>query len=315
MTLASGMAAQIAFKAEATYGQYMVPDRCFPLVNESMMKDPKRMESEGIIAGARTLRSQQWSAGDVDVSGSVGLELYDRSIGRLLTWMYGSVATAGAAPFTHTFTPGDLADDFFTMQIGKPDKSGVVRPFSYLGCMVKSWEIACSSGKIATLGLDIVARDVVTTEALVANSLAAGIRPMTFTGGSLTIAGTAVKVRDMKLSGDNALAIDDRRFLGSGLIEQPLEAGLRPIKGTFESDFLDLVQYARFIAGDEVAMVWAMAAGAQTLVTTMNVRYDGDTPKVADRKVLKQQVPFVCVGPSSDAGAITSVLTTTEATP
>jgi len=315
MPLASGMAAQIAFKAETVYGTYVAPDRCFPLVNESMKKMPKRLESAGIISGARVLRSQQWSPGDIEVGGSVGLELYDRSIGRLLGWCFGSVATAGAGPFTHTFTPGDLADDFFTMQIGRPDRGGVVRPFSYLGCMVKSWEIACKAGEIATLGLDVVAQDVVTSQALIANTLAAGIRPMTYTGATVSIGGTATKVRDMKVSGDNALAIEDRRFLGSGLIDQPLEAELRPYKGSFELDFADLAQYDRLINASEFAFVWTLTAGAQTLVTTMNVRYDDANPMVKDRKILKLQIPYVAVGPASDAGAITSVLTTTEVTP
>lgn len=315
MPLASGMAAQIAFKAETAYGTYAAPDRCFPLVDESMKKEPKRLESEGIISGARVLRSQQWAPGDIDVAGGVGLELYDRSIGLLLKWCFGQVVTAGAGPFTHTFTPGDLADDFFTMQIGKPDRTGVVRPFSYLGCMVKSWEIACKAGEIATLGLDVVAQDVVTSQALVANTLAAGIKPMTYIGGSVSIGGTATKVREMSLSGDNALAIDDRRFLGSGLIDQPLEAGLRPIKGSLECDFADLTQYDRLVNGNEFALVWTLAAGAQTLVTTLNVRYDDANPNVEGKDVLKTKIPFVAVGPTSDAGAITSVFTTTEAAP
>ena len=315
MPLASGMAAQIGFAAETTYGTYVAPTRFVPLVNESMKKVPKRLESEGIISGARVLRSQQWAAGDVDVDGGVALELYDRSIGLLLKWCFGAVATAGAGPFTHTFTPGDLADDFFTMQVGKPDAGGTVRAFSYLGCMVKSWEIACKAGEIATFGMDVVAQDATTAQPLAANSLATGIRPMTYTGGGVTLAGATTRVREMTLSGDNSLAIDDRRFLGSGLIQQPKEAGLREIKGSFECDFNDLAEYDRLINASELALVWTMAAGAQTLVATMNVRYDDANATVEGRKMLKQVVPFVAVGPTTDAGAITSVFTTTEATP
>ena len=56
-------------------------------------------------------------------------------------------------------------------------------------------------------------------------------------------------------------------------------------------------------------------AGAQTLVFTYNVRWDGDTPNVANRGITQFSAPFKAVGPTTDAGAVTAVWTTTEATP
>jgi hypothetical protein len=120
------------------------------------MQDRTRLESGGIIAGRRVLTSDQWSGGDVTVSGSVQHELYNRGLGKIFTAMFGTVVTTGAGPYTHTFTPGDLTGDALTVQVGRPATNGTVYPFTYAGMKVTSWEIACAAGEIATLGMDLV---------------------------------------------------------------------------------------------------------------------------------------------------------------
>lgn len=315
MAIPSGLSAQFGIKIpESAYGTYTAPDRFFPLVNESMKKQIDPLESNAIIAGARILRSQQWSQGNITCTGDVGLELYDRSVGQLLRACFGAVATAGAGPYTHTFTPGDLMDDYFTMQVGRPDVGGTVRPFSYTGCQVTSWEIACAAGEIATMGLSVIAQNETTAQALASVSYAASIRPMTFMGGALTVGGSSANVRKLTIKGDNKLA-GDRHFFASQLASQPIEQARRDYGGTFEVEFESLTNYNLFINGTESAVVATFAAGAQTLVFTMNVRFDGETPNVTGMETLKFTMPWKCVGASTDAGAVTAVFTTTESTP
>ena len=68
--------------------------------------------------------------------------------------------------------------------------------------------------------------------------------------------------------------------------------------------------------GTENALVLTIDAGsAAKCVITTNVRYDGSTPEVQGRGVTALKVPFKCLGPSTDAGAITAVLTNSDATP
>jgi len=284
MALKSGLAAQIGFADEVTPGVPVAPTLFVPLVSEGITHDRERLESEGIIAGRRTLHEDMWNGGNATISGSIGLELYNRSLTKLFKHMFGAVATVGSGPYTHTFTPGDLDDDSLTVQVGRPGVGGVVHPFTFAGCKVPSWELACSQGEIATLGIDVVAAkeqagtrvvtDGATTDtdatvtsasavfgtedigkiiagtgipagttiasvtsatsvelsaaatatatgvsltigtALGSATLAAGLKPLKFNHATLTVAGSAVPVTDVTLSGDNGMNAD-RRFLGS----------------------------------------------------------------------------------------------------
>lgn len=152
----TGIAAQIGYALESSVGTVVTPTAFLPLVSETLVQDKQRLESSGILAGRRVLASNQWNGGDVVVSGSVQHELYNRGLGKLFTAMFGAVTTTGVGPYTHTFTPGDLTGDALTVQVGRPGVNGTVYPFTYAGMKVQSWEIACSAGEIATLGLDLV---------------------------------------------------------------------------------------------------------------------------------------------------------------
>lgn len=375
MTLRSGLAAQIGFGDETTWGTAVTPTVFVPLVSEDLAQEIARLESAGIIAGQRVLRSQQWGEGDVTCGGSIGLELFDRDTGMLLKHMFGGSSMADGA-----FSPADLTGNGLTVQVGRPDtNNGTVRPYTYAGGKVASWEVGLVSGEIVTLGLDLVARheishrtvaDGVTTNsspnitsataafiqndvgkpisgtnipagttiasvtsstaavmsanatgtgsglsfviglALTSASYTSGIAPYRFLGGSVTLAGSAFKVHEATLAGDNGLDVD-RRFVGQQTIEQPLEADLRSYTGSLDSEFWDEVAYRRFLAGTEAALVIAVASGTRSLTFTTNVRFDGDTPKVDGRGLVGQMLPFVCVGASTDAGAITATLDTT----
>lgn len=152
----TGMDAQIGYALETTVGTPATVTAFVPLLSETLGQEKNRLESAGIIAGRRVLTSDQWNGGNVTVSGSVQHELYNRGLGKLFTVMFGAVTTTGAGPYTHTFTPGDLTGDALTVQVGRPAVNNTVYPFTYAGMKVASWEIACSAGEIATLGLDLV---------------------------------------------------------------------------------------------------------------------------------------------------------------
>lgn len=158
MPLASGLNAQLGFASEVTYGTFVTSNSFLPLLDESISENRMRLESEAIIAGRRVLSSAFWSEGSIEVGGDISLQMMNRGLGKLFTVMFGAVGTTGAGPFTHTFTPGDLATRSLAVQFGIPDVGGTVRPFSYSGVKVTSWEMACAAGEIATLNLSTVGR-------------------------------------------------------------------------------------------------------------------------------------------------------------
>lgn len=156
MALASGQAAQLGFAIETTAGTPVTPSQFLPLVDESITAELERLESPAIITGRRVVDSDMWNGGNHTFAGDLGLELYTRGATSLFRHMFGAVNTTGAGPYTHTFTPGDLSDDYLTVQVGRPSLDGTVNPFTYAGMACTSWELACSAGEIATLGLSEV---------------------------------------------------------------------------------------------------------------------------------------------------------------
>jgi hypothetical protein len=154
----TGLAAQLGIKAESVWGTPVVVDTFVPLVSESLETSPEnRIESAAIIAGRHVLTSEQWVVGNKEVGGDLGLELPTNSaIARvLLEHMLGSVS--GSGPWT--FTPGTLAGKGMTVQVGVPGADGTVRPKTFPGSKVASWEIAWTAGEIVTLGLTLISKD------------------------------------------------------------------------------------------------------------------------------------------------------------
>lgn len=312
MALKSGLMAQIGYAKESTAGTIVTPTKFVPLVSESLSQERERLESSAIIAGRRFLTSEQWNGGNVTVGGDVQHELFQRGVGHLFEAMLGSVATSGSGPYTHTFTPGDLPS--LTVQVGRPGVGGTVHPFTYAGCKVASWELACSAGEIATVGLTLVGMTETTATALASASYTAEqAKPFKFNHGAVTIGGSSANVRSLTLSGDNGLA-DDRRFIGSQTISEPLEAGLRTVDGSMEVEFTDLTQYDRYVNGDEFAIVLAFTSGTNELTVTLNARYDGETPQVGGAELLTENLPFKAVASGADTTAITVELVNGDAT-
>lgn len=315
MPLPSGLSGQIGYKAESTYGTGVTVDRFLPLISESIKPQIQRLESAGIIAGREILDSEQWAAGNKTYAGQVQHELYDHGIGLLFTWLLGAVSTTGAGPYTHTFTPGDLSDDFFTMQIGRPDIGGTVRPYTYTGCMATGFEIALKQGEIATLGMDVVAQAETTGTALASASYASDLLPVTFAHGAVTIGGSAVNVMELTLAGDNGLNVD-RRFIGATTIAQPKRKTKRAYTGSLMMEFEDLTEYGYFTAGTEIDIVCTLTVGSNTITITMHARVDDpDGPNVSGEENLGITLPYKLIGDGSDADALEIELVNSDATP
>lgn len=152
--------AQIGFAEEATYGVRVAPTRFYPVHEPDLNYEVERLESEGVVAGADVIGTDQWNGGPITVGGDVGFELYQDFAGLLFKHMFGTVQTTGAGPYTHTFTPGSIDDLSLCIQLGIPPVLGAaVIPVEFVGCKITDWELACAADEIATLGLTFAARD------------------------------------------------------------------------------------------------------------------------------------------------------------
>ena len=316
MPVKSGIAAQLGIKAETTWGTFVAPTRFHPLISESLTESIDALESEGIMTGRRLLGAGQWALGNVDVGGDIKTELYQQGMGALLKACFGAVATTGAGPYTHTLTPGDLTDDHLSVQVGKPDVSGTVQPFSFYGMKVTEWELEVEAGGLVTLTTSLAGYKLATSDSLATASFGTGAAtPFTFKHATATVAGSAANIKKLTLKGNNGLDVD-RRFIGSEFRAEPLEADLREYTGVLDMEFVDLTQMNRFRNATEVALVVTITAGASASLTiTMNVRFDGSTPEVDGRGVVQLSAPYKVIGTSTDALGITAVLINSDTTP
>lgn len=304
MAIGSGLSAQHGIKTETTFGTAVTVDRFYPLVSSSLTEDIARLESEGILTGRRLITSEQWAAGNVAISGQVGMELYQQNMALWFKHALGAVSTTGSDPYTHTCTPGDLSDDFFTYQVGVPGVGGTVRPFTFAGCMISEWELAVSAGELPTFGVSVVAQSMATGTALASASYGTGdAKPFTFAHAGVSIASSAASVKELSLSCNNGLDVE-RYFLGSSQISKPIEAERREVTGEMTLEFDDLTQLNRYRNGTEAALEITFNAGSSAQCNiTANVRYDGSTPGVEGRGIVTLSAPFKVIAASTDAAA------------
>ena len=303
MALGTGLASQFGFVAEGSWNTAGTPNVFLPLVSESMGLDIERMESKAILANRQFMTSEQWAPGKRMAGGDIQLELPSVDCGILLHHMMGG--SAGST--TRTYTPANLTGKGLTVQIGVPDVTGTVRPKTYSGCKIASWEIGGAAGEIATWGLSFIAGNETTATGLATATYNTGAAiPFTFTGATILIAGTTTPVSKSTISGDNKL--ERRYFEGSSITSEPLQTGLTEITGSIDIEFgNNYTDYNRFVNATESALVLNFVSGAKSLAMTMNVRYDGDTPKVGGPGIVPQSLPFKAL--ATAAGADSTALT------
>lgn len=234
-----------------------------------------------------------------------------------IAWAEGANATLGLtvmarALYRHrTVTDGVTTTDSTTVTsaTGAFSDSDIGSPIAGTGIPAATTIASVESSTSVTLSAAATAAGTGVTftigTALAAVSYPSGLVPFRFLGATVTVAGSAQKVKGGKVAGDNAL--EERRFGGSPLTDEPYGAGSHnEYTGEIEVEFSSLAFVERFVRGTESALVVRFAAGTKTLTLTMNVRYDGAPFNVDGKGLTMQALPFKCVG-TTDAAAITAV--------
>jgi hypothetical protein len=307
----AGFNGALGFKSESAWGTGVTVDQFLPFLSESIKNQITQMESKA-IRGGRYLQSAIL-AGTSKISGDINFEFCNVNTSTLLRHMFGTIADSGAGPYLHTASPGPLSSKSMTIQVQRPDVGGTTRAFTYAGCKIMNWELACGGvDEYVTCKLGITAATETTATAAATVAFTSGWQPFRFVDASLTIGGVSqTVVRSFSLTADNAL--DDSRFrLGSATVKEQNTHDMRSFGGTISADFESLTNYALYTAGTASALVLTLSNGTDSLVVTMNVRFAGETPVIASTDYLEQPLPFKVYHATSDASGITAVLTNTE---
>lgn len=325
MTLRSGLAAQLGVAAETTVGTYVAPSRFFEFTQESLKATYARVESKGLRSGQRVLRKDHVAAGRQTAAGDVELEVGNKGFGLLFQHMLGAVAstTPGTLTHKHSCTLGDPTGLGLTVQVGRPDVSGTVQPFSYVGCKVDQWELSNDVDGILMLKLtlDAIAEDI--TQTLAAASAPTLGELFVWTGGVVQVGGVNFDLKHIAIQGHTGLKTD-RYYIKSGgaTKKEQLPNAFVDIGGTLTADFDGLTAYQRVTSLDMTAGITATWTGSlietgqnyKVVVTLPAVRFDSENPTVNGPDTLEEQLTFKVVDDGTNA-PITVDYYTTDATP
>ena len=302
------VAGQLGFKTEVTYGTAVTVDLFHTgFLSGNPVREQPPLISNAIRAGRRTPSCV--STGAKTVEGTISTELYVAPLATQLKHMFGTIGTAGAGPYTHTASPGTTDDKSLTIQVGIPDSSGTVQPFTYKGAKFQGWTLGATAGEIATLELDVVAQDYVTATALASASYLSGC-PFTFVHGSVSVAGTPLtEVKGFELSCSRPLRKE--HVIGSALIMKPVEIGRSEYSIEVDTEFTDLTLHD--LANSAVAVVLAFSDGTNSLTITCNAWVTATTPEVGGEGSVTSFGFSAMPYGSTDANAITAVLVNSEA--
>ncbi|MEV4173980.1 phage tail tube protein [Nonomuraea sp. NPDC049709] len=257
MPTGSGLDAQIGFAAESVVGTAVTVTRFLEFNKESLAWKPTFVEPTGLRAGKKFKRASRLVQSRQTVEGSIELEWPTRGIGLIVAHMLGSAATpqqiAATSAYSQIHVPGGFVGKSLTIQAGRPEPSGTVRPHTFRGCKIKSWEIKLAADGILTLSLEVDGWDEATATALATASYVTGSEVYSFQQGTLKLGGTAstasgemsvaggtavsTVIKELSIKGETPMATERYGIGQSGVKKEQLENDFPKITGSLSAEF------------------------------------------------------------------------------
>lgn len=339
IAVGSGLATQIVAKDETTYGvapSLAAGTDSFEVDSETLELKKTAVTGQGLSGGKVHLRTKRRVLTNYDVNGALNLDLPTRGMAFWLRHMVGSFGQTLATPtqigttgvYKSVHQPGALGGHSFCLQKGVPATDATVEPFTYVGCKVASWQVSVSTGGLATLALNLDARNELagagngdplngSVPALATfNMPTSGLGSSVFhfrqaqllSGGTPTLAANVVS-----LAGATALAQvkscdvqyamsydTNRVFLnGNGFKSEQLENAFRAISGSMNLEFQSSeAMYNAYAADTTTALQLTFTGsvvGASNYLFDIiipNIKLEGETPKVSGPAVITQTANF-----------------------
>lgn len=300
MSIGSGLAASFGVAAETTYGTYVAPSR-FLQVDKAEVKKVKNIAQGGGLAAGRMVRagSRRVVASEAGTA-SWDKEVTNKNMGLLLQALMGTTVTpvqqGATAAYLQTHTLADNVGKSLSVQLGVPDTTGTVRPYTGLGAKITSAEFACSGPDgLLTSTFEADLKQVVESQTLAAPSYTTGTMPFHF--GQMNVKlGTFAS--EASVSGVKGCSIriergqnTERFYAGAtvaGTKAEPLMNDYVSISGSFDVDFVDKTTFADRFASDastSLIVEWVGPLIASTYFQTFRIKVpmiflDEGTPTV-----------------------------------
>jgi hypothetical protein len=328
MAHGSGLDAQLGVGVESIYGTRVAPSTFIPFESESLALTQEYIENQPLMSGVMVQPEGYHVSSTRSAEGSVEMLYFDRGMGKILNMLTGSTVTpatpSGATNArTQTFPIGltSPVGKSLTLQVGRPDTTGTVRPFDYVGCKVSEATISVEAGEAATLSLNVDSRDEKTDQSLATPTYSAAAKPYGFQAWSLSIGGSAaVNVRSLTITIPLNMATDRYNLGNSGVKDEPLVNAQSELAVSATLEFQSLADHTRF-RNESVVALAASATGAliedalyyKTEITIPAAKQVSSNPVVAGPDLVTSDVEFRALWNGTDA-PMTIVNTNTDTT-
>lgn len=170
MPAGSGLSATLGIATETTPGVPVVVTRFKEFNSETMQMKKKEAQGSGLRGGGLVRRAQRRNYVSRAAAGNLDFNVPTNGFGLWLQHMLGSFSTTpvslGGGLFQQVHNTGTLQGKAFTMQVLKPDTTGVLaqNAFTYPGCKVTGWDLSVAAGQPVILKLNVDALDEATPQ-------------------------------------------------------------------------------------------------------------------------------------------------------
>lgn len=320
---------------ESTYKTYVAPTKAVEMMASSTLDWTKNvMQGESLRVGSLVDRSGRRVVPTAQGGGDTPFEVASKG----MSWIWEACMGTGVATlvsgttYQHLFTLGALSS--YTLQEGIVEVGGTADPYSWLGCMVDSWELSWDNGGLVSLKVTWDVGDITTAQALATitypaapvnlyhfanSSMGNGAITAPTTTALASAAGTQTNIRSGSIKVSNNLA---QRFNagGGGRKAKPI-AGKRSITGSLEVEY-DATTYRDLVLNDGAFTLlaqWtagALSSGNETLqLVCSELKADGTLPKPsANGDVVVQSINFTLLDNLTAAQPMWVVLRTADST-
>jgi len=322
MAIRSGLGAQLGFVSEVTWGTFAVPTRFLEFRSEGIERQVERIQSSAIRRNRRVRRSDRFVVDDMGAAGPISFEVANKGFSLLFKHMFGAAPVIATSPSgttskDHTFTLGDFDGMGATVQVGRPDVSGVTNAFSYLGGKITGWEMASAVGELLTVNTTWDFKQEDTAQSLASAVYPTGQSLLAYLHGKLTIGGTPIDVTNFSLTTGSGLKTDRRFIRQSSYKKEQIINAMTDLGGTMTAEFDGLTNYNRFVTGTPAALVITFEGAIiettlkySVIITLPSVVFTGTTPTVDSPDVLTQTMPFEVLDDGTEP--ITMIYRTTD---
>jgi hypothetical protein len=327
----------VGFGTESTYKTGVTPTRWFENVDENLDWNKSIKQGKGVRVGSRVARSGRRVVTSAQGAGDITVEATSKGLGLWWQALLGSGASTlvSGSTFQQVFTLGDtptpLTIQKGLVKIDPTTGAGTVDAYTFLGCLIDSWEFDFTNDDIATVKATVNAGDLATATAYTAPSYPttpnlfhfanASIASGTLTAPTATALAsgttTVADIRGGSISVNNNLTT--RLNVGASGRQARPTVGLRSISGKVDVEY-DSTTFRDALINDTPMMLivnytgGALSTGVEQLqIVLPEIKFDSELAKMNGTDLITQSMAFQVLDNLTAAQPIWVVCRTSDA--